>query len=110
MTEGSLVMVHEVWGGFFFAGPADNLESEAGKQVTAMRALSSTYAGIVEKATGTKLADVRSAMKDETWYSAKEALDAGYAGSMAEATPDRDPEAEARLNEQARGALSPIFA
>ena len=108
VTEGSLLMVHEVWGGFFFVGSASELETEAAKQVKAMSAMTSTYAGIVEKATGMSAKDVKSALADETWYSAKEAVDAGYAAQVAEASPkdDEDEGEQARQTAQARAALS----
>lgn len=105
MAEGSLVMVHNVWAMTFVAGDADDIEREMGKTMKALKALSGSYAGIVSKATGIALNDVKAAMTAETWYSATEAVETGYAGAVMEAAA-QETEEDRELAKQARAAMS----
>ena len=104
MGDASMLMIHNVWGFLMFMGDANQLRAEADKQIKAMDAMTDNYAAIVGKATGMKAADVTAAMDAETWYSAAESVEAGFAAEVAEKA--EDSKEQARLRETARQALA----
>ena len=104
MGDGSMLMIHNVWGFLMFMGDAAELEKEAARQVKAMRAMTDNYAAIVAKSTGMKAADVTAAMSAETWYSAEESVENGFAAKVAGDADD--PKETARLRQHARVALA----
>ena len=104
MGDASLLMIHNIWGGFFAIGDADEIESDLEKQLNLMRKLSDTYATVVAKRTSTTKAKITAAMKKETWYDADEAITAKLAHKLSEAAPD-DSQANMNLISDARRAL-----
>lgn len=96
MGAGSELMIHDVWA--IIAGTADDLRKEA----VSLDRLSSTAAELYAERAGTGTADEwRAAMLAETWYSAREAVDAGLADRVAELTTSDAPAASV---EHARAA------
>lgn len=73
MCAGALMMLHEAHG--VTVGPA----SAQLKQAALLDRISDQYAGIYAARSGKGASDVRAAMKDEIWFTAEEALKAGYA-------------------------------
>jgi hypothetical protein len=75
-------MIHEAQG--FAMGDSDTMRDLAGKGLTtSQNNIASVYA---ERAGGDR-EDWRAAMRDETWYSAQEAVDAGLADRVVELPP-----------------------
>ena len=79
MSKGALFMVHKAWTGLW--ANADGLRKEADLLDKIDGTLADTYA---EK-TGKSVEQVAEWMAAETWFTAQEALDAGFATSIAEA-------------------------
>lgn len=73
MRTGALMMIHDPQGGVW--GTAADMERFAKVVEKQAENLASIYAEV----TGAEAADIREAMKAETWMSAVEAVDAGYA-------------------------------
>ena len=109
MSDGSLLMVHEVWGGFFFAGPADDLEKESSKQVKAMRAMTTTYAGIVQKATALSAAAVKAPWPKRRGIPQTKRSRRATLPRLRKPKPPTTRKSRARIASQARAALSHTF-
>jgi ATP-dependent Clp endopeptidase proteolytic subunit ClpP len=84
--EGATMMIHEAWG--IVIGPASDMRAEA----DVLDKISDQMAGIYEKNSALDKDDVRSAMAAETWYTAQEADEAGFADMV----KDEKAPAEAR--------------
>lgn len=79
MAKGAMFMIHNAWTGMW--GNADDLRKEADLLDKIDGTLAETYAD----KTGKEVAVVTGWMAAETWFTAQEALDAGFATSIAEA-------------------------
>lgn len=79
MSKGALFMIHKAWTGLW--ANADGLRKEADLLDKIDGTLADTYA---EK-TGKDVAAISEWMAAETWFTAQEALDAGFATSIADA-------------------------
>lgn len=79
MSKGAMFMIHKAWTGMW--GNAEDLRKEADLLDKIDGTLAETYA---EK-TGKDVAAISEWMAAETWFTAQEALDAGFATSIAEA-------------------------
>jgi ATP-dependent Clp protease protease subunit len=79
MAKGAMFMIHKAWTGMW--GNAEDLRKEADLLDKIDGTLADTYA---EK-TGKDVAAISEWMAAETWFTAQEALDAGFATSIAEA-------------------------
>lgn len=79
MGKGAMFMIHKAWTGMW--GNAADLRKEADLLDKIDGTLAETYAA----KTGQALEDVSAWMAAETWFTAQEALDAGFADSIAEA-------------------------
>ena len=88
MKTGSRLMIHDVM--FAVAGNAKLLE----KWAAVLNGLSNDYAEIYAERSKYDQAKIRSLMQDETFFSASEAVEAGFATGMAKASKGK-PEAEA---------------
>lgn len=83
MNDGAQMMIHDAAG--FAIGFAVDME----KMASELNKLSDGVAGIYAKRAKGARADFRQAMRDESWYTDQEAVEAGLADRVAE-----DPEAE----------------
>ena len=79
MAKGAMFMIHKAWTGMW--GNAEDLRKEAELLDKIDGTLADTYA---EK-TGKEVSAISEWMAAETWFTAQEALDAGFATSIAEA-------------------------
>jgi ATP-dependent Clp protease protease subunit len=79
MSKGAMFMIHKAWTGMW--GNAEDMRKEAELLDKIDGTLADTYA---EK-TGKDVAAISEWMAAETWFTAQEALDAGFATSIAEA-------------------------
>lgn len=78
MAKGAMFMIHKAWTGMW--GNADDLRKEADLLDKIDGTLAETYAS----KTGKDLEQVSSWMAEETWFTAAEALEHGFATSIAE--------------------------
>lgn len=78
MAKGAMFMIHKAWTGMW--GNANDLRKEADLLDKIDGTLAETYAS----KTGKELDQVSSWMTDETWFTAAEALEHGFATSIAE--------------------------
>lgn len=76
MAENAFLMIHEPW--IVTAGSADELRDTAETMDKVRDTLLDTYA---KRATASK-EDISAWMKDETWFTAAEALEAGFVDSV----------------------------
>jgi len=76
MAPNSTLMIHDAWG--VCVGNADDMLTFGG----VLDQLSGNLADIYAAKSGRDVADMRSAMKTETWYTAAEAVAAGLADSV----------------------------
>lgn len=81
MGAGAMFMIHKAW--TLAYGNADDLLQTAGLLEKIDGTLASTYAA----RTGKPVADIQQWMADETWFTAQEAVDAGFADRIAEDAP-----------------------
>jgi len=113
MGSGALFMIHKAWTGMY--GNADDMRAEADLLDKIDGTLADTYAS----RTGKSKEEVAAWMAAETWFTADEAVEAGFADRVAESTakaewnlsayakapqapaPDPTPEPEARRPEPA---------
>lgn len=79
MSKGAMFMIHKAWTGMW--GNAEVLRKEADLLDKIDGTLAETYAD----KTGKDIAAITEWMAAETWFTAQEALDAGFATSIAEA-------------------------
>ncbi len=79
MSKGAMFMIHKAWTGMW--GNAEDLRKEADLLDKIDGTLAETYAD----KTGKDIAVITEWMAAETWFTAQEAMDAGFATSIAEA-------------------------
>jgi ATP-dependent Clp protease protease subunit len=79
ISEGANVMIHKPWS--FAMGDAESMRKEA----DILDKLEAGIIDIYEARTGAKRADLVAWVGDETWFLGQEAVDAGFADSMAPA-------------------------
>jgi ATP-dependent protease ClpP protease subunit len=84
MGTGTQLMIHDAWS--VFAGNAD----DARKQADVLDQLSGSMAEIYADRAGGDPATWRDAMREETWYGAQEAVDAGLADRVSKRDPQND--------------------
>lgn len=80
IAEGGFYMIHQAW--TFAMGNADDMTATAALLSKIDDVLVAGYA----KKTGKKSDEVLALMKAETWFTAQEAVDAGFADKIAEAS------------------------
>lgn len=88
MGEGSYFMIHNPW------GMAVGNSSEMRQTADLLDKVGGQLAAIYVRQTGMALGDVTAAMDAETWYTAEEAVENGFATSVA--VPAEDDAAQAR--------------
>jgi ATP-dependent Clp protease, protease subunit len=91
MADNSMMMIHNAMSGM--AGDANDLRAFA----DVLEKVSSTMAATYAKRTGMKVADVQKMMDEETWFTAQEAVDNGFADEIMQA-PNRSAEAKAKFD------------
>lgn len=84
ITTGSLVMVHDAWD--VTAGD----EAAHVKAGTVLGKISDAMAGLYAAKAGGGAADWRSVMREETWYTDQEAVEAGLVDALVTDTPAED--------------------
>lgn len=94
MSSGAMYMIHQSW--TFAWGNADEMEAT----VALLRKVDGVLAGQYVATTGKDLEQVQSWMKAETWFTAQEAVEAGFVKSIAGSMEPDDDEDDT----QARGA------
>lgn len=102
IAPGGFFMIHKAW--TFTAGNADDLLHTAEMLEKLDASLTDTYA----KETGCTPEDVAEWMKAETWFSADEAVERGFADRVAEAPPKA--QAEWNLSVYANAPVVPAVA
>lgn len=106
MSEGSLFMIHDPSGGAW--GTQYDLRQEA----DLLEKLTVIAADIYAKVSGQSVEDIRAAMAAETFYTAQEALDAGFIDAITGAEPDEEERAQGRIvgapqsNDDARAQMA----
>lgn len=93
MAKGAMFMIHKAWTGMW--GNANDLRKEADLLDKIDGTLAETYAA----KTGKELAQIADWMAEETWFTADEALENGFATSIA--ASDAKARASARANANA---------
>lgn len=78
MDEGSYFMIHEPWG--ITIGPADDHR----KTADLLDKMSGNFADVYAAHSGLSRDEALDAMKQETWYTAAEAMEAGFATEIGE--------------------------
>lgn len=91
ITDGGMFMIHNSW--TLAIGNKGDLRATADLLDKIDGTIAATYA----QRTGTPLADIAAAMQAETWYTAQEALAAGYVDAIDPAAQSKDA-AAARWN------------
>lgn len=99
MPENAFLMVHNPWG--FAMGGADEMRNTADVLDKIGMSLVSTYA----KRTGKSDAEIAALLDAETWMTAQEAVDAGFATSVTAALAVKASYSEDRLPENVRLAF-----
>lgn len=78
MNDYAQIMIHKAW--TVASGNSDDLLA----MVDRLDAIDDNIAGLISKRSGMGVAEVREAMRAETWYSAADALDAGLCDEVIE--------------------------
>jgi ATP-dependent Clp protease protease subunit len=98
--EGANFMIHKPW--TMIAGDADDLIKEAG----VLNTLQTGLVDIYEQRTGAARADIEAWVNDETWFTAKDAVEHGFADLLVEG---KKKGGKKNLLTHARSALLPLF-
>ena len=107
LADGTMVMIHNPWGGLFAMGDEEEIEAAAKKTCNALRAFTKNYVEIAARRTDNSTEMVSKRMKEETWYSVSEAIDFGFASAQTEgSTNDGQEEARAALTRRAAAILN----
>lgn len=88
MRPGSVLMIHDPAG--FTMGDA----AAHAKTIDALNALGDAYAGVYADKTGKSVEDMRELMRAETWMTAAQAVEAGFADALAADNDNEDDEYE----------------
>lgn len=97
MSKGAMMMIHKAW--TWTWGNADDLKATAALLDKIDGTLVETYAD----RSGASQDDIRAWMAAETWFTAQEAIEAGLADKVAEASTEPAAAAQARWNLAAYG-------
>lgn len=89
MAPGAMFMIHNAWT-FAIGNKNDLLETAA-----LLEKVDGTLADAYVERSGAEMGTVRGWMDAETWFTAKEAVDAGFADSIAQPAPKVDAKARA---------------
>lgn len=90
MGKGAMLMVHRAWS--TCSGNAEDMTKTAGT----LAKVDESIAAVYQDRTGMKLADVRALMAEETWLSADDCVNAGFATEVAESSQTVAAMAQAR--------------
>ena len=85
---GSTLMVHQAHMLAFIMGNADEMESEMRSITKALRSADKAIVSVYEERTGQAPDAVRAQIEEETWLVGMEAVDAGYATGLTNATDE----------------------
>jgi ATP-dependent protease ClpP protease subunit len=108
MNEGSMFMVHDPAGGLLVFDTADRIEDEAAKTVQALRKVRQNLIDIYVSATGRKADEVSAWMAKETWMTAAETRDFGFADEVMESEPAEEPKDERKPRVAAQASYHTI--
>ena len=82
MGDGTMIMVHNPWGFLIAIGDYADIDKETKGILNGLKAHTTNYASILADRTGMTSADATKVMNAETWYTAEEAISAGYAKTV----------------------------
>jgi ATP-dependent Clp protease protease subunit len=103
--EGGMWMIHQVMGGLFVMGTADEIEEAARKESVSLRKATENVLGIYTGATGQSVSQLSAWMTAETWMTAAEAKERGFTDEIA--VPEKPAPAAAVLPLRPAATLSP---
>ena len=104
VEEGTLMMIHQPWGGVFSMGTAKELLKDAQRVANALNAIDGEYSGIVASRTKTTKKQTNEWLEAETWFDSKQAVEQGFAQKATD-TPKQEA-VDPALLKQARIALT----
>lgn len=107
MNEGSMFMVHEPAGGVMVFGDADQIEESAAKTVKALRKIRENIVDIYAQATGGSPEKMSEMMAAETFMTAAEAKEFGFADEIAARPADEGARAQSSTEITADIAAAP---
>jgi ATP-dependent protease ClpP protease subunit len=91
MAENAMMMIHNAWG--CTAGDANDMRAFA----DVLQKVSDSMAGTYVKRSGLKASEIKNIMDAETWLSAQDCIDKGFADEMAD-PPDASAKAQFDLS------------
>ena len=104
VEEGTLMMIHQPWGGVFSMGTAKEILKDAQRVANALNAIDGEYAGIVASRTQTTKKQTNEWLEAETWFDSKQVVEHGFAQSATKAA--RQETVDPALLKQARAAFA----
>ena len=87
VPEGTEIMVHRPWGAYLLVGNADEIRSRADKIGGQLDSMETSYETIVASRSALGRSAASRAIRAETWYSADEASEAGFARKKGDPAP-----------------------
>lgn len=109
MNEGSMFMIHDPWNALFAVGTADQIEDESRKTCNALRKIRETLLDVYVTATGRSMSEISAWMAAETWMTADEACERGFADEVQKMDPAEpmDPDEEHKKKHEESAAATP---
>ena len=107
MNEGSMFMIHDPMGGVFAFGTADQIEDESRKTVASLRKVREVLIDVYTNATGRSMSEVSAWMTAETWMTADEARERGFADEVHKQDPMEPDEEHEKEHKKAAVAAPP---
>lgn len=103
MVEGSQIMVHAPWTIGILAGDEDEFAAATERALNALRTNTATYRDLVARGTSQTAAVVGAWLKTDTWFTAAEAVEKGFASGQI--SGQSEPRPQAVVDDAARGVL-----
>ena len=98
MNEGSMFMIHDPMSGVFAFGSADVIEDEARKTVASLRKIREALLDVYQNATGRSLSEISAWMTAETWMTADESVQRGFADEVVKQMPHPEEEPDEHMD------------
>lgn len=112
MQSASQLAVHNPYVGFYVQGNAESIENESKKLVQALKNSQEIVNKVYINRTGQDTGTIQSQLNDETFFTADQAVKAGYATAVTDDTAGSaetmDPETEAQVNVLAKSLLQNV--
>lgn len=111
MAANTRAMVHAPWGGLYVTGNAAEVREAAGQFADLLDGFADAMAHSYAAATGKPFAEMFALLEDgqDHWYSAAQALEAGFCTEIVDATEDQDAAASAIAQLVAEPAFARYF-